>query len=548
MINHNRGSVVCRVFFILIFSLSPHIANAWVFGEHKELGETSFKNACDFLIENLEKKEDDHSKERLAYLMAVPCADFETKARVYGFRTALSGDHIDEPEDFESEDGEQQALSWFNYGALAMGNHDHFWPDVKTAWRKYHKKAIASARLAKTYWINRRSFDAKLAFDRALIFSAFADHFLQDAFSIGHNGFSRINSLQNPSLQMHNYWNKKGRWLKGKRISDADRVPFIKRETRFHEVVSAKPCMTRLTDETGRLAKQDVSGKTEVSCETAIWFAYGDEFLNHDDGLNEVNKQKLLAANQDAIVSVILAFLEDEDSGYSLLADMQFPVATENFEHDSAYFNLAAKQRGQMKSGNSCLNQEKGVYFEEGICWFDVEYTYTEPAYPDISLMLTAVPFVGYDEVFYGIHFAISPYTSKFWPLRLWPKNVRLYLHRNIDSIAVQRGDAKASDFSEYGISIALPNFYNDSPVSHEFEIAYAALQERRSIWDEGTALAEGGYVGLNTNLDVLQAKITIGAGWFFPSSHIERSKFKAQLMIGWTFGVIGGGPLYRWD
>jgi len=57
-----------------------------------------------------------------------------------------------------------------------------------------------------------------------------------------------------------------------------------------------------------------------------------------------------------------------------------------------------------------------------------------------------------------------------------------------------------------------------------------------------------GAYLGLNTNLDFLKAKLSIGTGWFFPHNTYLRKEFKAQLMFGLTFGVLGGGPLKRWS
>lgn len=218
----------------------------------------------------------------------------------------MSGDHVASPLDYVTTNAERQVLSWLDYVTLALGNHQHFWPDVKQTWRTHHKDAINSAKKAKAFWREGNVLDAKLEFERALAHSAFADHFLQDSFSAGHVGFYRINSLQNPSLTIHDYWSKVGRWFRGKSISDESVDPFMDKDTRIESIRKGlEQCTTPNT-----LVTRDGGKKIEKehsACDTVVWYAYGDRELNKQTAVtqsdqrsaiasygNEINKLKIL--------------------------------------------------------------------------------------------------------------------------------------------------------------------------------------------------------------------------------------------------------------
>lgn len=236
--------------------------------------------------------------------------------------------------------------------------------------------------------------------------------------------------------------------------------------------------------------------------------------------------------------------------GYSLLVDMQFPEATESLQLSSAYQHLF--HGGDLSStsrNKECDPKNGSIYFASDVCWFDTEYTYTEPAYPDWSVMVSHMPYMNGAVSFYGVHVTYSPYTSKLPVFETWHKSVRIYIHRNISSAGVSyNSDDKLNQYREVGFNFNLPNIYENTPVSHEVEIAYAHLARRPPNHNLFLDVAEaGGYLGLNTNIDVLRTKLTVGLGWFFPKNELSESMLKMQIMAGWTFGVVGGGPLNRW-
>ena len=210
---------------ISVFSIEAY---GWNFDEHVELGESSFQNACNFIEDVYGEAEAIlenglETTERFEALSTIlSCSDDGTDARIYGLRSALSGDHVDDPQVFLNQSAETLALSWVNYGNLALSNADHFWPEVKRTWRHYHDLAVKFSISAYKNWASENYNKADEEIKSALAFSAFADHFLQDSFATGHLGFARSSTLQNPSLIFHDYWNAVGRVFSGNIISDSD--------------------------------------------------------------------------------------------------------------------------------------------------------------------------------------------------------------------------------------------------------------------------------------------------------------------------------------
>ena len=527
-----------KVTFILFMLCISMKAYAWKFNEHRELGELSFKKAC-LLLES--KYTDETNLERISMFKSILCSNINEQARQYGMRSALAADHISSPKDFESTKAERQALSWLNYGALALKNHEHFWPHVKKSWRRYHKESIDSAIKAREYWNNNRKIKAVVEFERALILSSFADHFLQDSFSIGHGGFSRINSLQNPSLIFHDEWNNKGRWMKGSQyhlshnfnVGDSD----VYKQTAFS-------CENNIDKSYDLIIKN-----VDLDSNFNKWFAYGDGKLHCNPG----NFTRIIDANVNSIVSVFLSFMDGNDSDYSMKADHQFPISTQSFSQKSVYANyINGATKGRYTTSNPitevCSSKGKEVYELNDVCWFDLENSFMEPVYSDLTLAISRVTIQKYSESVFGLYLAYSFYSPNLPLLELWPKNIRAYFFVNVENLDINYKGHDVTEYRELGLNFILPNFYDGTPISHEIDVAYALIGSSQENWyDSIKKRDDGAYLGVNTNLDIMKLKLTLGLGWFIPSTDLSDALFKWQVMLGWNFGVLGGGPLTRW-
>lgn len=535
-----------RLSALLLFAFFSTTSHAWVFKEHREIGRTSYLNSCESLNRLIKESE---AKEESETLKLVACKSPTLRAREYGLKSALSGDHVSEPENFEDVSAEKQATSWLNYGNLALKNHKHFWPHVKKEWRKQHIRAVALADEARMEWRNGNRSLAIELFERSLNYSAFADHFLQDAFAIGHGGFSRIGSFQNTSLIFHDEWNKKGRWFKGHRIDDrnfdgASKGVYIKHRGTVD--------MCGEEDD-----KNAVKVNREIGCQSGfdIWFAYGDKKLNFSSSegghkSNKDNKNRMLAANESSISAVISTFVFGHDNGFSMKAESLFPNSVQAFKQESLYFGSRESDGSYYASEEGDCDQLDGdVYEEFGICWFDLDNSFMEPVYPDVTLSLGRVFLEEYDELFNAFYFAISLYSAEYFSS--WPKNIRFYSLFNMDNLDYQGQKGRSTTYRELGFNVVLPNFYDGTLVSHEVELAYAFLGHGESgrKWYKGDLVKdiEGGFIGLNTNFDIMKARVTIGTGLFVSERDIEAAQFKSQIMIGWNFNSLGGGPIYRW-
>jgi hypothetical protein len=129
-------------------------------------------------------------------------------AVLYGQSIAIAGDHVGTPEELMSSHGQIVAASIVNYASLALENVTHFHPEALRNWRAYHDQALELA--------TKDHPNATAARDFATVFytSAFADHFLQDAFAAGHSGFNRPASGAVASKVFHDVWNQTGRLVK----------------------------------------------------------------------------------------------------------------------------------------------------------------------------------------------------------------------------------------------------------------------------------------------------------------------------------------------
>jgi hypothetical protein len=172
---------------------------AWVTIEHIDIGAAYYKEACEYFRNpDIVRSAAQRQRADLA------CSPAEKMARYYGELTAYGGDYAAKPEaipmDLEVMSKRLEDLSnWkkvknlLHRALLALKDGKHFQPYAQEQWRLYHRRALELATQAR----QEGSDDQK--FRHALVTNAFADHFLQDAFSAGHNGTDRETTI--PSLQ-----------------------------------------------------------------------------------------------------------------------------------------------------------------------------------------------------------------------------------------------------------------------------------------------------------------------------------------------------------
>jgi hypothetical protein len=200
---------------------SPRVFG-WGFIEHTELGSKGYQAACDQLAGdlNLDVKPKPPQpgaptgssdpcltpKNDATARWCLACRTFPPA--LYGQSIAIAGDHVGKPEDLISPRGQVVAASVVTYASLALENVQHFHPAAPRNWRTYHDRALELA--TKDYP------GGPIARDFAEVFhtSAFADHFLQDAFSSGHAGFNRPATGAVASMAFHDIWNRAGRLVK----------------------------------------------------------------------------------------------------------------------------------------------------------------------------------------------------------------------------------------------------------------------------------------------------------------------------------------------
>jgi hypothetical protein len=198
-------------------------AFGWNFDEHTSLGSKGYQAACDQLASDysLDVQPKSAAPGSKGPAPADPCIspkDDKTarwclacrtfSPALYGQSVAIAGDHVGSPEELMSADGQAVAASVVDYTLLALVNVPHFRPAAPRNWRTFHDKALELA---------TQDFPSgPIARDFAAVFytSAFADHFLQDAFAAGHAGFNRPSSGPVASKAFHDFWNESGRLVR----------------------------------------------------------------------------------------------------------------------------------------------------------------------------------------------------------------------------------------------------------------------------------------------------------------------------------------------
>ncbi|CAN5736829.1 hypothetical protein BH11MYX3_BH11MYX3_16410 [soil metagenome] len=186
--------------------VSALLCAGWDYVEHLSLGRESYRQACETLRTEVAASADTAARTRFS----IACDNLDVAAQLYGQATALAGDRFGKPADFLETRAGWKAASRKQYYTLALGNSTHFHPYATREWWRYHSQAVAHAiEASKT-----TGFDAVNGLQLAVFEAAFADHFLQDAFSSGHMGFNRAASSVAASLLYHDRWNAKGRVIR----------------------------------------------------------------------------------------------------------------------------------------------------------------------------------------------------------------------------------------------------------------------------------------------------------------------------------------------
>ncbi len=196
--------------------LLPARAGAWGFGEHTALGRDGYRDACGQLVDDLKLPAQLKTDQRAAICekatdtatvrWCLACLTYSPT--LYGQSVAIAGDHVGSPEELMSVQGQRVATNLTDYVFLALVNIEHFHPAAPRNWRTHHDRALEIA--------TRDHATGSIArnFAEAFFASAFADHFLQDAFSAGHAGFNRAASGAAASMAFHDIWNRAGRVVK----------------------------------------------------------------------------------------------------------------------------------------------------------------------------------------------------------------------------------------------------------------------------------------------------------------------------------------------
>ncbi len=206
--------VLCSMTFFMATACKNRNANesdvSFGSGEHKWLGDKSYKNACDIAKgpcagdRKLKRK---NGKESYTYgdLVAFSGDFFSGPSDIYDKAENLLGrvnskgyvkSHFEKQVEainkmYHGEDGDyphndfKVSISIPQYGLLAMDNDSHFGWHNMVQYVKNHEMALELALAA--YNLKATDLDqAKEKLNHAMFVNAFADHFLTDGFAAGH--------------------------------------------------------------------------------------------------------------------------------------------------------------------------------------------------------------------------------------------------------------------------------------------------------------------------------------------------------------------------
>jgi hypothetical protein len=232
LMQHGRGRKILLWGVVLITALVPAVSRAWAGGEHLELGRIAYHRACDYLSENFEtlfaagpqrmSREDARFRlDKLACpVKEMPCA---SAAEVYGRACSILGDYIEHPAELTQPEALRFIASAPRFAVVKLHDAAHFHPQAPRTYREWHMKALEAALSACKPGRSLeepgdcskevRFEELQSHFESTLHTSAFADHFLQDAFSAGHMGFNRAATTASPTRLYHDAFSAHGRWV-----------------------------------------------------------------------------------------------------------------------------------------------------------------------------------------------------------------------------------------------------------------------------------------------------------------------------------------------
>jgi hypothetical protein len=207
-----QGFLFIAVIFISASSFAQEADIRWSEGEHLELGETATKRVCAEMglvgtkcpiAIQIPRKD---QKISFSYGESITAADFYHAPQEFyqdrriGIKAVLVCAHRqkkvhddqEHSDDVEYPSCRAPALIGMpTYLEVTTKNYDHFgWNNMK-AYVKYHNMALVKAQqsyLKKT----ERPSESRVLLHQALIYNAFADHYLTDAFASGHIRVPRI--------------------------------------------------------------------------------------------------------------------------------------------------------------------------------------------------------------------------------------------------------------------------------------------------------------------------------------------------------------------
>ncbi|HUH01905.1 MAG TPA: hypothetical protein VML75_07900 [Kofleriaceae bacterium] len=188
-------------------------ARAWWYVEHLEIGTHAYRRACSRVEQRLpDPAATDAASQAIRVRFEIACGNLGVVAEIYGQTNALSGDRLDDPDDFLSRGGDWKVGSRRHYYALQLVDVHHFHPASLREWSRHHREALDRAAAAATH----EGLDAINAFQSAFYRNAFADHFLQDSYAAGHMGFNRSASSIAATAVHHDHWNARGRRVRNR--------------------------------------------------------------------------------------------------------------------------------------------------------------------------------------------------------------------------------------------------------------------------------------------------------------------------------------------
>lgn len=181
-------------------------ARAYDSNEHQWAAAESYRRAC----ANWQQKA---APDKMAVL-GMLCND--ERVDRYSQAVALSGDYVETADRWLQNypTGIRESNDFKHFLKLALANEGHFHPGNRETWKEAHHMALAYAFRASSA-TNPTERDT-LTWS-AILYEAFADHFLQDAFASGHSGFARGATPPNAAKAFHDKLNRYGRRFKNGR-------------------------------------------------------------------------------------------------------------------------------------------------------------------------------------------------------------------------------------------------------------------------------------------------------------------------------------------